>query len=304
MKLPGIPILRPLFTAIARMPLIGPHNGQETALLLSGAKPVAMFAASDDLAALHEAADQGRLIRCEVPRAHTITDRLYFWPDVNENDLLFVHGNHTGQSQPPYTPEQRDSFKRILQDAGFAGTYFIRDDKLPRAENIAVNALKKIPIIKDNFWLKLGLKNHVLTSNMEEFIEGQRRAYCVKMHSMDSEKKSGLHNIFESMVTAGRIARKDVTYTHQNDMTIFGQPGQEENVAALAFMLENYDSSAFAPEQEGEILGYSDADIKLWNNGWPKNAALTFLMKATQAARRDMRHAAMKEAGPNWSRNP
>ncbi len=72
------------------------------------------------------------------------------------------------------------------------------------------------------------------------------------------------------------------------------------NLAALATILTSKNSKT----DDGEILGYSDADLDLWRNGWPQNPLTTFRLKATQDVRRNLRHTLMEQAGPNSTRNP
>ena len=83
-------------------------------------------------------------------------------------------------------------------------------------------------------------------------------------------------------------------------------------MAKLATILREYDKPnnerSLPPETEGQLLGYSDADIDFWLHGQQRRAewgpVRSFLMENTNSIRRDIRVAMMKEAGPEWTRNP
>lgn len=83
-----LPILKPLFMAVARLPLVGPHGDQEAELLRSGAKPVAMFADFlPDVAELQKDVDEGRLVRCDVKRTLPLSSILYGWPGTDMDGI-------------------------------------------------------------------------------------------------------------------------------------------------------------------------------------------------------------------------
>jgi hypothetical protein len=130
--------------------------------------------------------------------------------------------------------------------------------------------------------------------------------FAISEDLAQAPENAALREKLDDMTAAGTIQCHKTVCTVNHDMVIYGQPGQEENMAQLATILLHYDSpdSPYPPQREGEILGYSDRDIQLWLKGWGDNPVMTFALQQTQDMRRDLRTAIMKEAGPQWARNP
>lgn len=114
-------------------------------------------------------------------------------------------------------------------------------------------------------------------------------------------------------LSKGLIQYQKFVCEENSDMVIFGQIGQEKNMDDLAFLLRNYGNNDGAIDNndrslthlsEGQILGYSDQDIKLFQNRASFSNLHRFVLKHTQDLRRDIRQGLMKEMGSRWDRNP
>jgi hypothetical protein len=119
----------------------------------------------------------------------------------------------------------------------------------------------------------------------------------------------GLKDEFNARVSDGRIIARAVECEANFDTVIFGQPGREADMDTLAIILRDGYAGKPMPEHiddytEGRILGYSDRDIDAFHDRMTEQKEMSWLLRRTHDQRREIRHALMKEAGPNWSRNP
>lgn len=276
MNLMGNPILKPLFNAIARLPLIEPHVREEVALLRSGSKPVGMFAPTDPaVAELQNDVDAGRLLRLDVPRILPRAMTIYALPgtdmDTAQQAALFQM-KASGEGPSAY-PQGRDALKTLASQSSVS--MFHQPDGTSAAE----------------------------------FIDGQHTVLFVPDYMEHFLVRQGLKDEFNTRVNDGRIIACKAECEANFDMVVFGQPGREADMHTLSVILRDaYAGKPLPPHidnyTEGRILGYSDRDIALWNRDEQPNALMSWFLQKTSETRRDIRTALMKEAGPNWSRNP
>jgi hypothetical protein len=279
MNLLTAPLLKPLFTAIARLPLIGPHGSEEVALLRSGAKPVGMFGQNHaEAIELQPDVDAGRLIRrdvlCAQPRSMTVYAAAGTNMDKAAEAAIF-YMKLQGEGSDAY-PSGQTAFQELAREGS------IREFPHPRSTTAA------------------------------DFLVGHHTVLFVPSHAEKYLALQKLTDAFNRGIADGTIAMRKVECTVAHTITIIGQPGREQDMQTLAAILrDGYTRKPLpahvANDSEGRILGYSDRDIAAFiarGNSENAEGGMNWLLRKTHDYRRDIRIALMKEAGPNWSRNP
>ena len=142
-----------------------------------------------------------------------------------------------------------------------------------------------------------------------DFINGEHNVLIVPNYMEKFLARQGLTDEFNARVNDGRIIARTVECEAHFDMVVFGQPGREADMNTLAIILRDGYAGKPLPDHiddhaEGRILGYSDRDIDAFENRMTAQKEMNWLLQRTHETRREIRHALMKEAGPNWSRNP
>lgn len=275
MKLINNPLLKPLFTAIARLPLIGPHGDAEVDLLRGGAKPVGLFNPDDPaITELQSDIDAGLLIRrdvlCARPRSMTVYATA--GTDMNkaaEAAIFYMQLNNATEAHPP----GRAAFQELAQQGS------IRELNHPKEDFAAA------------------------------FLDGQHSILLVPGHSDKALEIQNLATEFKRRVADGIIVARKVECIAEHPFAIIGQQGREQDMENLAIILRDGYAGKPVPaavenDSEGRILGYSDRDIAAYADRMIRQKEMNWLLRKTHDHRRDLRIALMKEAGPNWSRNP
>lgn len=313
------PILKPLFMAAARLPLIGPHD-QEVELLRSGAKPVAMFGATaPEVNDLQKDVDAGNLIRVDVnERMFDRSYLLYAWPAVNIDDISttckeYIEATNPGEPAPEAISQK---YRKLRNEYGLT-EYEARRPPLGilgrRLYEASENILQHVPQwLERNLQLEHKLSTLFSNVNVREFLDGKRQGFFVRVIDSETILPLNLREQLDKRHSQGAIQCTTFDCSNNSDMVIFGHPGQEENMDDLAFILRqpwDYDlskleSRGLTPGSLGKILGYSDDDVALWMGQYKMSRVTKTLLSYTNGMRRDIRFGVMKEMGPDWSRNP
>lgn len=315
----GLPILKPIFMAIARQPLIGPHGHQEADLLRSSAKQVAMFGADDpNVSELQKDVEAGRLIRIDVKRTLPESYILYGWPgadleDISNTKRTLVEG---WGSRSSAMKAARDKWHAYSQDLNMAEHDWptLPVDGMKKAFYQATQKVADfIPeSLERLFGIKRDLHTRLTRLNVEEFLEGTRSVLNARHFGSHTNIPHDLAVQLNHKVESGQIQCRKMDCSINGDMVIFGHPGQEKNMDDLAFILHNYhnhearehNTRGLTPQSEGQILGYSDQDIEYFHNRASFSNLHRFVLDHTHEIRRNIRIGLMKEMGSQWNRNP
>lgn len=315
--------LSPLFNAIARLPLVGPHADAEVVLMRSGAKPLAMFSPLDPVVdELAPDVAAGRLICTTITRTLTQSAFAYSWDkDSDHAEARQVFSAYQALRDNTVTaPNALQDAITTLRDSKIASpAEYARIDLLNIFERSALTALNNMPsLLRQQFPDNRKIEQHLRRKNVQEFVEGRRSDMILPPHhfrqSVFGKGDFSAMRRLDQLEQDGQITCAEIECPHNDVIVLFGQPGQEDNMAELGKILGIiYDkpgkhAETVPPQREGQLLGYSDADINLFQRGEHPFTALGWvgrqIMQYTQNSRRDLRVAMMKEAGPNWSRNP
>lgn len=272
-----------------------------------------MFGVGDpDIMLLQEDVEKGQLLRLDVDRELVAKGFALTHPEGGlppaalQDAFTAIAKVHSSPS-----PEEHyvSAYQKIHAETDITAPFFLsRQDMLSPKDRFTLAALGKSPLMAR----ALGYDHPVqfiMDKNREEFMQGRRQNYILPAFAADKILGDQTPTPLGEMVQDGHITCTAVECMINSPMIIFGQPGQEENMAALVPILQNgYNGKEIDdPTQEGNILGYSDTDIDYWLNRssyeekW--GPALTTIMQYTNEARRNIRVALMKEAGPAWPRN-
>lgn len=304
------PGLKSVFTAIARLPLVGPHADHEADLLRAGSKPVGMFNLKDpQLDMLKDDIGSGRLIRCDVPRTVLKTGTLYGWKGCDLAPLETAYKHFHDSSS--YSEDAHAESFRVRDQSGFFSYY---DNTLTSTmrlrDKFAMKAMEFLPLLPAQIDRKK--ENYLHESRMRDFFEGRRDAFVIESHMNPHLEQSAHAERLTHLLEGGDIECRVVHCAINADMVIVGQPGQEKNMDDLAFILHHYgdkealknSTRGLGPESEGKILGYSDADVDYWLNRSSYHPAFRTMMDETYDLRKTIRVGLMKEMGPSWNRTP
>lgn len=315
------PLLKHLFMAVARQPLIGPHSDHEVALLQAGAKPVGMLSPKDEaenIAILQKEVEAGKLLRLDVDTTSTWSYLIYAWPQVDIDALSEIHKEMTTSLLSDKTPpvSVREKFSRAVEQTNLAG--FHMESRPVNARNRAITdiTLKLAQHLPPSIEKHLNLRNTAFSRlphmNAQEFLAGERQAYVARQIGDWETTPPDLQEDFHRKQEQGLIQCRKTDCVVNNTIVVFGQNGQEKNMEDLACILREYneqktpemDARGLTPLSEGQILGYSDRDIEFFQNRASFSNLHRSLLYYTDSIRRDIRIGLMKEMGPQWKRNP
>ena len=179
-------LLKPLFMAAARQPLVGPHSGQEMALLLSGSKPVGMLnpdVAKEEINTLQKKVDKGTLLRLDVSRKLNRSFILYGWPAA---DLDMIASAKTALTTDlnkgrDHSDKAFQKFCQAVAPSKLAGYGYTQppinahEDRLFKT---ASQALRLLPsALSGTLNAQSLLTKAIERKNAQEFIDGHRQAY-------------------------------------------------------------------------------------------------------------------------------
>lgn len=180
-------------------------------------------------------------------------------------------------------------------------------------DRIAAHAIRLLPPALSNM---LNAQGHLRASrarrNADEFLDGHRHAYMTRAIDNRPCLPQDIAEKINDHLSKGLIQCRKFECEENADMVIFGQIGQERNIDNLAYILRNYDNydaiqnndRGITHKTEGQILGYSDQDIDLFQGQTSFGKMHNFILNHTHEIRRDIRQGLMKEMGPQWNRNP
>lgn len=314
-----LPILKPIFMAIARQPLIGPHGREEANLLLSGSKQVAMFSPLDPQAAkLQKDVDEGRLVRTDVKRNATQSYTFYGLPGTDLDDISSTHKTMWESAYKGNNDEEAERKWRNHVREHKIATYDEASSPISNLKKVffkaAYMAADLIPKpIENSLNIKSNIRTRLTRLNVEEFLDGKRDVLNARDYKIPTlDIPPDLAEQLNHKVEDGQIQCKKTDCTVNSDMIIFGQPGQEKNMDDLSFILKTayFDNEALkhntrglTQQSEGQILGYSDQDIKYYQHRASFSRLHQFALNSTHEIRRDIRIGLMKEMGSSWNRN-
>lgn len=317
------PLLKPLFMAIARQPLVGPHGDQEMDLLRARAKPVGIFAPEynqKEIETLQLDVDAGQLLRLDVKRILSHSGLLYAWPNVEADRAArtytqFMSGLY---SRHDISPSIVKKFNALREDTKIAGDN-LEQPPLNKTHHtlytMGLRATRILPTaLEENLSLRRKLMSRLPYVNAQEFLAGHRHAYIARQYDTHhSSIPTTLKDRFEEKVEQGLIQCKRFEYEINADMVIFGQTGQEKNMDDMAYILSHphqdqnpidNNTRGLTHLSMGQILGYSDQDIKYFQGRVSFSNLQCFMLDHTHQLRRNIRIGLMKEMGPQWNRNP
>jgi hypothetical protein len=163
--------LSPIFKALARLPLIGPHRDEEVALLQFGAKPVGMFGSFEPaIDILQDDVDAGRLIRCDVPRTVDEPVRIYGWPGADMEAAFSAQQLLMRRTNEPH----HTALRQLTDETGFISHRMYNDFRsLGAWERKAIMLLHKLPDgLKDHFKLADNVARYVTQRNSRNLSTG------------------------------------------------------------------------------------------------------------------------------------
>jgi hypothetical protein len=296
---------------IARLPLIGPHGGHDVELLLAGAKPAAIvgFVSSEEQRQLDKALKEGRLISCRYPVSRTARFHFYTAPGFEEQAVALQTVFSKSHDERNMSREEELAFYRRVDETGFFGDGVRNLQGMGKLKTRLIDALDTVAgklqyaslAILPAIQMRLLTNRLSLTHSVNELLQGKRKIGAFAEHgTLPPDLKIKL----DEAVSGGLLTVSSQDFAADYTMTLYGLPGQEENLQKLA---DRCNAQEGDPELGkpyiGELLGYSDRDESLWQNGWPRNKIAGNLLYATQDMRRALRTRLMLEAGPAWKRN-
>lgn len=269
--------LKPIFDAIAKPGIIGPHTGYEADLMLAGVKPLGVFwkrYQADEVLKLDKAAEQGFLIRGEFTRPVKETYHFYTLPG-KENEAC--------------------NMQRLVLEANW-------NDDMPEEEKSKNLTLCKEFKLHSPYRFEAG--NIQLEQAVLELTRGVRSAISLLDCLVTENKLSGVKATLDEAVAKGTITctKKEISGISDR-FIIYGQHGQEDNMKELARTMRIYFDDSL-PEKynslyEGRLLGFTENDVRLWANGPSKAGSTTrYIMEHTNSLRRWCRVQSMLMDAP------